>query len=94
MSLSQPMKTYRLTWDELMSRRSEIASDAVLEVKVYQPEPPTQIDGENQALINLLQAWRQEDATQDTQQLERWEAETESLMENLQANRLSLRGQE
>ncbi len=94
MSLSQPMKTYRLTWEELMSRRSEIAPDAVLEVKVYQPEPFGQIDNENQALISLLQSWREEDTTQDAQQLERWKAETEELMENLQASRLALRGQE
>lgn len=77
-----------------MSRRGEIAHDAVLEVKVYQPEAFGQVDSENQALISLLQSWREEDTTQDTQQLERWEAETEALMENLQANRLSLRGQE
>lgn len=54
MSLSQPMKTYRLTWEELMSRRSEIGPDAVLEVKVYQPQAPGQVDNENQALISLL----------------------------------------
>lgn len=70
MSLSQPMKTYRLTWDELMSRRNEIAPDAVLEVKVYQPEASGQIDSENRALISLLHSWREEDATQDTQQRE------------------------
>ena len=94
MSLSQPMKTYRLTWEELMSRRSEIAPDAVLEVKVYQPEASSQVDNENQALISLLQSWREEDTTQDTQQRELWKAETEELMENLQASRLALRGQE
>lgn len=96
MSLSQPMKTYRLTWDELMSRRNEIAPGAVLEVKVYQPVASSQVDSENQALISLLQSWREEDAiqNQNTQQLERWKAETEELMENLQANRVALRGQE
>lgn len=91
MSLSQPIKTYRGTWDELMSRRSEIAPNAVLEVKVYQPEPAHQVDEENQALINLLRSWREEDVTDDTQELERRDAETRILMNNLQANRLSLR---
>ena len=94
MSPRQPMKTYRLTWDELMSRRSEIAPNAVLEVSVYQPEPAALEDSENRALISLLQAWREEDATEDTQQRQRWEAETKELMENLQGSRLSLRGQE
>ena len=94
MSLSQPMKTYRLTWEELMSRRSEIAPDAVLEVKVYQPEAFGQVDSENQALISLLQSWREEDATGDLQQMEHWKTESEELMENLQSSRLALRGQE
>ena len=91
---SQPIKTYRLTWDELMSRRSEIAPGAVLEVKVYEPEAAPQADPENQALINLLQSWREEDATDDSQELERRDAETDALMSNLQASRLSLRGPE
>ena len=91
---SQPIKTYRLTWDELMSRRSEIAPGAVLEVKVYEPEAAPQADSENQALINLLQSWREEDATDDSQELERRDAETDALMSNLQASRLSLRGPE
>ncbi len=36
---SQPVKTYRLTWDELMSHRSEIAPGAVLEVRVFSRKP-------------------------------------------------------
>ncbi len=91
MSLSQPIKTYRGTWDELMSRRSEIAPDAMLEVRIYQPEPAPQVDTENQVLINLLRSWREEDATDDTQELERRDGDTSDLMTNLQANRLSLR---
>ena len=94
MPLSQPLQTYRLTWEELMSRRGEIAPDAVLEVKVYRPEPPAQIDSENQALIALLQSWREEDAAPDPEQLERWNIETKALMDNLQESRISLRGQE
>jgi len=88
---SQPIKTYRLTWDELMSHRSEIAPGAVLEVSVYAPEATPQADPENQALINLLRSWREEDAIDDPQELERRDAETSVLMSNLQANRLSLR---
>lgn len=38
MMQSQPVKTYRVTWDELMRHRSEIAPGAVLEVRVYEPE--------------------------------------------------------
>ena len=88
---SQPIKTYRVTWDELMSRRSEIAPGSVLEVRVYEPDTAPQVDQENQALINLLHSWREEDATDDVQELERRDAETNALMTNLQASRLSLR---
>lgn len=88
---SQPVKTYRVTWEELMSRRSEIAPGAVLEVSVYEPETAPRADPENQALINLLHSWREEDATDDPQELERRDAETDTLMSNLQASRLSLR---
>lgn len=91
MPLTQPTKTYRVTWDELMSRRSEIASDAVLEVKVYAPEPFLPIDQENQALIALLRSWREEDATDDVQELERRDVETNHILTNLQADRLALR---
>lgn len=91
---SQPIRTYRVTWEELMSHRSEIAPGAVLEVSVYEPEAAPQADEENQALINLLQSWREEDATDDPQELERRDAETNALMSNLQADRLSLRGPE
>jgi len=94
MSQSQPLKTYRVTWEELMSRRSEIAPGAVLEVSVYEPEAAPLADSENQALINLLHSWREEDATDDPQELERRDAETNALMSNLQASRLSLRGPE
>ena len=87
----QPIKTYRGTWDELMSHRNEIAPGAVLEVRVYEPETAPQIDQENQALIDLLRSWREEDATDDSQELERRDAETNALMTNLQASRLSLR---
>jgi hypothetical protein len=88
---SRPIKTYRGTWEELMRHRSEIAPDAVLEVKVYEPETVPQTDEENQALIDLLQLWREEDATDDLQELERRDAETNALMGHLQASRLSLR---
>lgn len=88
---SHPIKTYRVTWDELMSRRSEIAPDAVLEVRVYEPEAVPQADEENQALINLLHSWREEDASDDPQELERRDVATDALMSSLQASRLSLR---
>lgn len=87
---AEPVKTYRVTWDELMSHRSEIAPNAVLEVKVYEPSVP-QVDEENQALIDQLRAWRKEDATDDPQELERRDAETNALMTNLQSSRLSFR---
>ena len=77
-----------------MSHRNEITPGAVLEVRVYEPEAAQPVDEENQALIDLLHSWREEDATNDPQELERRDVETNALMTNLQANRLSLRGSE
>ncbi len=88
---SQPIKTYRVTWEELMNHRSEIAPGAVLEVKVYAPEAVLQIDEENQVLIDLLRSWREEDATDDLKEIEIRDAENSALMSSLQAHRLSLR---
>ena len=57
--------------------------------------PPVQAqvtpDSENQAVIDLLRSWREEDATDDEEELERRDIENEALMSNLQANRLTLR---
>ena len=83
---ANPTKTYRGTWDELMRRRDEFAPDAVLEVRVYAP----QVDQENQALISLLHSWREEDATDDPQELQQRDADTQELLANLQASRLTL----
>ena len=90
MNQSKPTKTYRVTWDELMGRRSEIAPGAVLEVRVYESAAAPQADPKNQALVNLLQSWREEDATDDPQEVERWDIETGTIMSSLQANRLYL----
>ena len=51
-----------------------------------------QVDNENQALIDLLHCWREEDVTDDPQELERRAAKTNDLLTILQASRLSLRG--
>ena len=90
MNQRQPTKIYRVTCDELMSRHSEIALGAVLEVRVYETAAAPQADPENRALVNLLQSWREEDATDDPQEVERWDIETGTIMSSLQANRLSL----
>ena len=55
------------------------------------PEKPPHTDNENQALIDLLHSWREEDATNDPQELGRRDAETNDLLTQLQASRLSLR---
>lgn len=87
---TQPAKIYRGTWDELMRRRDEFAPDAVLEVKVYAPQIDQKIDQENQELISLLQSWREEDATDDPQEMQQRDIETQELLTNLQASRLAL----
>ena len=51
---AEPVKTYRVTWEELMSRRSEIAPGSVLEVKVYEPEAPAKVSAKNAAAIAYL----------------------------------------
>ncbi len=87
---TEPAKIYRGTWDELMRRRDEFAPDAVLEVKVYAPQIEQKIDQENQELIGLLQSWREEDATDDPQEMQQRDVETQELLTNLQASRLAL----
>ena len=84
---SEPVKTLRLTWDELMRRPDEIAPDDVLEVRIFKPKAPPTVDAENQALIHLLDSWREEDATDDPAELERRDAENSELLRNLHASR-------
>jgi hypothetical protein len=55
---------------------------------------PARPDAENQALIDLLRSWRDEDATDDMQELERRDAETQEFLHNVAANRLTLRAPE
>ena len=81
------------------ARQQGIDPVAAVEKLVTEHLPPvqadmSQADEENQALINLLRSWREEDRTDDVQELERRDAETNDLMANLQANRLSLRRSE
>ncbi len=43
----------------------------------------------NQAMIDLLRRWREEDATDDEEELARRDAENAELMRNLEANRVN-----
>ena len=88
MNQNQPTKTYRVTWDELMSRRSEIAPGAVLEVKVYEPEPEPKISSKNAAAVAQLRAWAQEEATDDPEEIRLAQANLDELMYNLNKNRI------
>ncbi len=85
---AEPVKTYRLTWDELMSRPSEIAPDAVLEVSVYEPETSAQVSAKNAAAIAYLKQRIAEDATEDPEEIRKADAEVQELMENLDRNRI------
>jgi DNA mismatch repair ATPase MutL len=49
--------------------------------------PQSGPDAKNRALIELLESWRREDATDDEEELERRDAEWEELKANLNANR-------
>lgn len=85
---SRPVKTYRVTWDELMSRRSEIAPGAVLEVSVYAPEAEPEVSAKNAAAIAYLKQRIAEDATDDPEEIRKADAEAQELMENLNRNRI------
>ena len=85
---SQPLKTYRVTWEELMRHRSEIAPDAVLEVKVYAPEAKPVVSAKNAAAIAYLKQRIAEDATDDPEEIRQADAEVQELMENLNRNRI------
>ena len=88
MNQSQPTKTYRVTWDELMSRRSEIAPGAVLEVKVYEPEDRPEVSAKNAAAIAYLKQRIAEEATNDPEEIRKANAEVNELMGNLNRNRI------
>ena len=85
---SQPIKTYRVTWDELMSRRSEIAPGSVLEVRVYEPEAKPEVSAKNAAAIAYLKRRIAEEATDDPEEIRKADAEVQELMENLNRNRI------
>lgn len=85
---SQPTKTFRVTWDELMSHRSEIAPNAVLEVKVYEPETTPKVSAKSAAAIAYLKQRIAEDATEDPEEIRKADAEVQELMENLNRNRI------
>ena len=85
---AQPSKTYRVTWDELMSRRNEIASGPVLEVSVYEPETTPKVSAKNAAAIAYLKQRIAKDATDDPEEIRKADAEVQELMENLNRNRV------
>ena len=77
------------------ARKERLEPTALASMWIEEHLPPVQAqvtpDARNQALIALLQSWREEDATDDEEELARRDIENEELMRNLQANRLSLR---
>ena len=85
---TEPTKTFRGTWDELMRRRDEFAPDAVLEMKVYAPEAPPVVSEKNAAAIALLESWIEEDFTNDPQERRRAAIEIAELCDNLNKNRV------
>ena len=88
---SQPVQTLRVTWDELMSRRSEIAPDAVLEVRVYEPEAvpraKTELTAETDPGIALLESWIAAAPT-DPEEIRQAQAERDEFLQNLNRNRI------
>ncbi len=49
----QPSRTYRGTWDEILTHSSEISKTSEVELRVYEPT----LTAENDASIALLEAW-------------------------------------
>ena len=88
MDQSQPTKTYRVTWDELMIRRGEIAPGAVLEVRVYEPEARPEVSAKNAAAIAYLKQRIAEEATNNSEEIRKADAEVNELMGNLNRNRI------
>ncbi len=71
---------------ELAARRGMPAEELVIET-VKQLLPADLPDAKNLALIELLESWRKEDATDDPDELVRAEVELEGLKQSLNANR-------
>jgi len=49
----QPSKTYRGTWDQVLSHRDEIPKTSEVEVRVFEPTPIADDD----PTITLLESW-------------------------------------
>lgn len=60
-----PSRTYRGTWDEILTHSSEISKTSEVELRVYEPKSPTATIHEpnaHTATMALMQKWLQEDA--------------------------------
>lgn len=66
-----------------MIRRSEIAPGAVLEVRVYEPEARPEVSAKNAAAIAYLKQQIAEEATNNSEEIRKADAEVNELMGNL-----------
>ncbi len=77
---SQPNKTYRGTWDEVLAHRDEIPGTTEVEVRVFEPksEPKKQT-----ATMALMKSWLEEDATDDPEEIRAAEEELREFKRNM-----------
>lgn len=72
----QPRKTFRGTWDEIMSHRSEIPGTAEVELRVFDSAKQT-------PTMALMKAWLEEDATDDPEEICAAEEELREFKRNM-----------
>lgn len=74
------------------AQRNGLGLDEFAKKLVTESLPPSNgilPNAENQALIDLLHAWKEEDATDDPEELALRDAETTTLLNNIKCSRVS-----
>ncbi len=79
-NIMRPTKTYRGTWDEVLTHSDEIPKTSEVEVWVFQPKKMT-------ARMALLQSWLDEDSTNDPEKIRAAEEDLREFKRNMNLTR-------
>ena len=72
----QPSKTFRGTWDQILSHCDEIPKTTELELRVFEPPKMT-------ASMALMKQWLEEDATDDPEEIRAAEEDLREFKRNM-----------
>jgi hypothetical protein len=84
------LQVFEGVWEEILAHNSKQFAGRNVTVYVQLEDQPQQADSDDSTLA-LLAQWREEDATDDPDELNRRDAQTRSLLDNINRNPLALR---